>query len=94
MEEAAAAIGEMAYARRATLSDVLTTNEYQEQIRRLAELCAMLAPGLARDPQYPPTQALRAAWKRLNDDQRLWLHTCLKYRGFDLRTVIGQPEPS
>ncbi|MGW7683600.1 hypothetical protein ACWGID_22880 [Kribbella sp. NPDC054772] len=89
VEEAVTAIGQMSYKRQPTQSGVFPTDEYQEQIRRLAEICTALVPGLARDPERKPTQVLKTAWGSLNEDQQRWLHASFQEGDHDLRAFLS-----
>jgi hypothetical protein len=53
-------------------------DDYEEEIRLLADVCDTLIPGLRRDlPNLRPVDALQYTWDSRNEHQRRWLEETL-----------------
>jgi hypothetical protein len=79
VQDAVLLIRMMAY-RRERLADGTfpEADDYQEEIRLLADICDTLVPGLRRDlPGYGPVDALQYTWDSRNEHQRRWLEEAL-----------------
>jgi hypothetical protein len=89
VQEAILLIRAMAYRREAfTDTPFVDAEDYQEQIRRLADLCDTLVPGLRRGVDYRPTDALQYTWDSREEDQRRFLQDVLAGNGISITDFI------
>ncbi|WP_433012900.1 hypothetical protein [Kribbella sp. CA-294648] len=79
----------MAYCRERPSVIFPEADDYQEEIRLLADLCDTLIPGLRRDLlDYRPVDALQYTWDSRNDHQRRWLTETLAQHDIALTDFI------
>jgi hypothetical protein len=90
VQDATMLIRTMAYRRERLVEGTFPeADDYQEEIRLLADVCDTLIPGLRRDlPSYGPTDALQYTWDSRNDYQRRWLEGTLAQHDIALADFI------
>ena len=79
VHDAIVLIRAMAYRRERLMEGTFSeADDYEEEIRLLADVCDTLVPGLRRDrPSYTPVDALQYTWDSRNEHQRQWLKETL-----------------